>query len=695
MSAVRFRTGRAHQETTAVWARRRLADVNGRCFSSVDDQDGVLFADSVGLGKTWEALAAASIILYKSRPEKGRRHVLVLCPANLITKWEEELAKGSPFQQRLEAWCSGINSEAGRRYAERVRDTLSYVLPIRRGHHVATKLKYRKFRPLGGTYLVSHNLIGRNGRGLSALRREAWDVIIVDEAHNASARNALDAVQFRQRARTKLLLSATPFQLDPRQWNDLARLILKRGYRVFSRDREEVSTYVNKVSNVFHEPAAPGPTTPEVRAASRTLGLIAARMVPKESHRQYHFIRIDGTESNLDCSLDELDDRSLGSLLEQLRKVAYHNEIAFERGYLSRRLELANKRANGGKQTTYVATELRRLLARGVAETDSPRLSALETWARKTWIDDLHQSFKRGMPHKTIIFTSWVGDPISGEAALLRNRLVRAFSEALDTFRKSQIREWDTWLETGRRRLRRLDIHDDLDDRDKQRVAEALSTLSRDDLTVALVGKHTGCLGRVRKLLQSHIKGVDAARKDLEALDNSRNIEAHIAARALKRRFNDMNAALNPWSGGNDLRAVERYTGDDDRRHRDRAATAFRQIGPPWVLVASHVGSEGIDLHTYTHRIVHYDLEWNPARMEQREGRGDRVGRLIRDDLHVYYCLVPRTYDERMFHQLVARDRWHGVLLGRPAQALDSERTDAPIMSRRKLRKMRLQLAPR
>lgn len=155
-----------------------------------------------------------------------------------------------------------------------------------------------------------------------------------------------------------------------------------------------------------------------------------------------------------------------------------------------------------------------------------------------------------------------------------------------------------------------------------------------------------------------------------------------------------MRAALNPWGGSRPLDAVARYTGGDERLARDRAATAFRQIGPPWVLVASQVGSEGIDLQTYTHRVVHYDLEWNPARMEQREGRGDRVGRLLPTDLHVAYCLVPRTYDERMFHQLVARDRWHGVLLGKPAKALDADAVDAPLLDRGRLQKMRLRLAP-
>jgi ERCC4-related helicase len=46
-----------------------------------------------------------------------------------------------------------------------------------------------------------------------------------------------------------------------------------------------------------------------------------------------------------------------------------------------------------------------------------------------------------------------------------------------------------------------------------------------------------------------------------------------------------------------------------------------------WIgVLVSPVGEEGIDLQEQCRYIVHYDLEWNPARMEQREGRVDRMG---------------------------------------------------------------------
>lgn len=44
------------------------------------------------------------------------------------------------------------------------------------------------------------------------------------------------------------------------------------------------------------------------------------------------------------------------------------------------------------------------------------------------------------------------------------------------------------------------------------------------------------------------------------------------------------------------------------------------------VLVATDCLSEGINLQEYFNAVLHYDLPWNPNRIEQREGRVDRFG---------------------------------------------------------------------
>lgn len=47
---------------------------------------------------------------------------------------------------------------------------------------------------------------------------------------------------------------------------------------------------------------------------------------------------------------------------------------------------------------------------------------------------------------------------------------------------------------------------------------------------------------------------------------------------------------------------------------------------PRAVLVTTDCLSEGINLQDYCDAVVHYDLPWNPTRLEQREGRVDRFG---------------------------------------------------------------------
>lgn len=62
--------------------------------------------------------------------------------------------------------------------------------------------------------------------------------------------------------------------------------------------------------------------------------------------------------------------------------------------------------------------------------------------------------------------------------------------------------------------------------------------------------------------------------------------------------------------------------GDDERRAKIEEIDAER----PRVLVATDCLSEGINLQEKFNAVIHYDLPWNPNRLEQREGRVDRYG---------------------------------------------------------------------
>jgi superfamily II DNA or RNA helicase len=60
-------------------------------------------------------------------------------------------------------------------------------------------------------------------------------------------------------------------------------------------------------------------------------------------------------------------------------------------------------------------------------------------------------------------------------------------------------------------------------------------------------------------------------------------------------------------------------------------------VSLPRVLVATDCLSEGINLQQFFTAVLHYDLPWNPNRLEQREGRVDRFGQTAPE---VQACLL-------------------------------------------------------
>ena len=70
---------------------------------------------------------------------------------------------------------------------------------------------------------------------------------------------------------------------------------------------------------------------------------------------------------------------------------------------------------------------------------------------------------------------------------------------------------------------------------------------------------------------------------------------------------------------------------DELRKERIQAMGSHKKR----VLIATDCLSEGINLHTWFDSVLHYDLPWNPNRLEQREGRVDRFGQ-TREEVKAY-----------------------------------------------------------
>lgn len=105
----------------------------------------------------------------------------------------------------------------------------------------------------------------------------------------------------------------------------------------------------------------------------------------------------------------------------------------------------------------------------------------------------------------------------------------------------------------------------------------------------------------------------------------------------------------------------------ETRRSAEAVQFAFNLPGPPYVLLCTEIAREGIDLHLWCRRVVQYDLEWNPALMEQQIGRVDRIGSLSRrisQPIEVVWAWVPGTYEEFMARKVGERMEMMRVLLG-------------------------------
>ena len=61
--------------------------------------------------------------------------------------------------------------------------------------------------------------------------------------------------------------------------------------------------------------------------------------------------------------------------------------------------------------------------------------------------------------------------------------------------------------------------------------------------------------------------------------------------------------------------------------------------------MATDAASEGLDLQNHCSRLIHYEIPWNPNRLEQRNGRIDRHGQKAKEVL--VYHFVGQGYKER------------------------------------------------
>lgn len=107
------------------------------------------------------------------------------------------------------------------------------------------------------------------------------------------------------------------------------------------------------------------------------------------------------------------------------------------------------------------------------------------------------------------------------------------------------------------------------------------------------------------------------------------------------------------------VQAVVLHGGMDKQEALER----FERGDGPNILLSSEVASEGVDLQ-FSSLLVNYDLPWNPAKIEQRIGRIDRIGQQ-EEQILIWNLVYEDSIDDRVYGRLLER-------LGAFRQALGS-----------------------
>jgi len=167
-------------------------------------------------------------------------------------------------------------------------------------------------------------------------------------------------------------------------------------------------------------------------------------------------------------------------------------------------------------------------------------------------------------------------------------------------------------------------------------------------------------------LSERYVKPLDGHRESLRD-------RVHAYLETLVRAKNN-HALLSGYHAGAENRNIVQLV-KGDTQNRDRYFLGFNTPYRPEILVSTSVGQEGIDLHRECRHVLHHDLCWNPATIEQRTGRVDRIGSKVerecmgvqdgeRPTLEIAVPYLAATYDERMFEELYRRAQLFEVTLG-------------------------------
>ena len=216
---------------------------------------------------------------------------------------------------------------------------------------------------------------------------------------------------------------------------------------------------------------------------------------------------------------------------------------------------------------------------------------------------------------------------------------IAAFARTLEVHRRGLLRvkeeHGDAWSAPSLGQA--AEIEDEPDD---EAAAEKLIDREEDDAAIAagLAASNVSDINMVDEMLKiarRHAQEPDARVEQLGrwirdnlapgGIWNERRLilftEYEDTRRWLERRLLE---ALDDLAPDDRIACFTGATSTDRREELKRRFNANPAADPLRILICTDAAREGINLQMRCHDLIHFDLPWNPARLEQRNGRIDR-----------------------------------------------------------------------
>ena len=572
----------------------------------------LFIADDVGLGKTIEAGLVARELLLRRRIDR----IVVACPPAMLDQWQDE----------LEARFGLTFAILDRTYVTRMRRE--------RGFSVNPWTTHSRF-------LISHRLLVDEAYA-SGLRDWLGEfapqsLLILDEAHNAApasgARYAIDSQITRAvrdiapRFEHRLFLSATPHNGHSNSFSALLEILdpqrFCRGVSVLKGQRDEV--LVRRLKSDIRELEGGFPKRSVIPVAIDGLPPDAPELVLPKMLDAYRLER-ERRLKNESPSQQTAGALVIGGLQKRLLSSieAFAKTLSVHRRSVEHALERA---AAAPAISAALQADLQRLTAG--AELDTELVGTAdhdrEAGGEMDGSDDAERSDPSELEFddltRTATAASTDGSRVETRTALMSE--LALVDEMLDVAEASRydadprVRRIIDWIEANM--CRGLS-------------APGATPPQWNDRRLLIFTEYEDTRRWLQRCLNEAIAHSDRASERIAAFTGMTS----------RHRREDIKHAFNTEPGDHRLR----------------------------ILIATDAAREGLNLQRHCHDLFHFDLPWNPSRLDQRNGRIDRKLQPA-DEVFCRYFVYSQRPEDRVLQVLVNKVERIRQELGSVANVLE------------------------